>query len=120
MLAHRLRHRITFQRPVNTKNPVTGEDTTTWQTAQDDDSNLLLDVPAEVLTGPGREFVQAGAKQAETSARINLRWFPVDRTELYAWRILWDGRVFDIGSAETDITARQEWRLKCTDGVNDG
>lgn len=117
MLAHRMRHRIEFQRPVRTQDPITGEIKTDWKTELFSGNSA---VPAEVLTGPGREFVAADSKQAEATARINCRWFPVDRLELYTWRILWDGRVFNITSAETDVTARREWRLRCVDGVSDG
>lgn len=120
MLTQRLRHRVTLQSPVVAQDPVTGEELVTWQTAVDEYGTPLLSVPAEVLTGPGRERFADAVVQAETTARINLRWFPVERLELYRWRILWDGRVFNIGSAETDRTARREWRLQCTDGVNDG
>ncbi|MCY1411973.1 Phage head-tail joining protein [compost metagenome] len=117
MLAYRMRHRIEFQQQVHTQDPVTGEVTTTWETVL---FSGRPDVPAEVLTGPGRELIAADARQAETTARINCRWFPVDRLELYTWRILWDGRVYNITSAETDATARREWRLRCSDGLTDG
>lgn len=120
MLAHRLRHRVTVQKQQQVKNPESGAVSTTWVTATFDDGTAMADVPSEVLTGPGREFVAADVKQAQTAARINLRWFPVDRVELYRWRILWDGRTFNIVSAETDASARREWRLRCEDGVNDG
>lgn len=111
----RYRQRVTLQRPINEQDSETGEMLTTWQTVAG-----MSSTPAEVLTGAGREFQQSGAVQAETTARINLRWFSVDRVELYRWRLLWDGRVYNIGSAETDATGRREWRLRCTDGVNDG
>lgn len=114
-LGQRYRHRIAFQQPVQEQDSETGEVTTTWTTVAG-----MASVPAEVLTGPGREFRESGTVQAETTARINCRWFSVDRIALYRWRILWDGRVYNIGSAETDATARREWRLRCTDGVNDG
>ncbi|EMM8497087.1 phage head closure protein [Pseudomonas aeruginosa] len=117
MLAYRMRHRIQFQRQVHTQDPVTGEVITTWETVL---FSGRSDVPAEVLTGPGRELIAADAQQAETTARINCRWFPVDRLELYTWRILWDGRVYNITSSETDATARREWRLRCSDGLTDG
>lgn len=117
MLAYRMRHRIEFQRQVHTQDPETGEVITTWETVL---FSGRPDVPAEVLTGPGRELIAADAKQAETTARINCRWFPVDRLELYAWRILWEGRIYNIASAETDATARREWRLRCSDGLTDG
>lgn len=117
MLAHRLRHRIAFQRPVHTQDTATGAITTSWEAVR---FSGQCTVPAEVLTGPGRELIAAGAKQAETTARINCRWFPVDHLELYQWRILWDGRVYNIISAETDATARREWRLRCSDGLTSG
>lgn len=120
MLAYRLRHRIHFQRQDEVQDPKTGAVRIVWATAALPGGALLDSVPAEVLTGAGREFIESAAKQAETSARINLRWFPVDRLELATWRILWDGRVFDITSAEMDATARREWRLKCIDGLTDG
>jgi head-tail adaptor len=112
VLTGRLRHRVTIQQPIQTQNPVTGEILNSWSTVAG-----MASVPAEVLTGPGREFRQSAATQAETSARINLRWFP---GLLPTWRILWDGRTYNIHSIETDVTGRREWRLRCTDGVNDG
>lgn len=110
MLAHRLRHRVTIQRPVDTQDEYTGDIERSWQTVHEA-------VPAEVLTGPGRELHAAGTKLAETSARINLRWFPGLSHEM---RILWDGKVYDIVSIETDATARREYRLHCKDGLTDG
>ncbi|HHF0382847.1 TPA: phage head closure protein [Pseudomonas aeruginosa] len=117
MLAYRMRHRIQFQQQVHTQDHDTGEETTTWETVL---FSGHADLPAEVLTGPGRELIAADATQAETTARINCRWFPVERLELYTWRVLWDGRVYNITSAETDVTARREWRLRCSDGLTDG
>ena len=117
MLAYRMRHRIQFQRQVQTQDPDTGEMVTTWEAVL---FSGRADLPAEVLTGPGRELIAADATQAETTARINCRWFPVERLELYTWRVTWDGRVYNITSAETDATARREWRLRCSDGLTDG
>ena len=117
MLAARLRHRIEFQELIEEQDSETGAVLLSWQTAYLDSDTLLNSVPAEVLTGPGREFRQSGTTQAETTARVNLRWFPGISPE---WRILWDGRVYNITSIETDITGRREWRLRCIDGVSDG
>lgn len=111
MLAQRLRHRVTVQHQVPEYTSGGEEVGYVWD-------EFLEDVPAEVLTGPGREFNAADAKQAETTARMTLRWFPGLLPDM---RILWDGRVFDIiGEPETDITGRMEWRLRCKGGVNDG
>ncbi|HAR44693.1 MAG TPA: head-tail adaptor protein [Nitrospiraceae bacterium] len=117
MLAHRLRHRVEFQELVEEQDSETGASVLTWVTAFLDSDTPLDSVPAEVLTGPGREFRESGTTQAETTARINLRWFPGLSSE---WRLLWDGRVYNIGSIETDATGRREYWLRCTDGVSDG
>lgn len=118
MLSHRLRHRIAFQMQVQgTQDPDTGEVPIEWKTVWLDGVTELSSVPAEVLTGPGREFIESDTKQSETTARINLRWFPgLDAR----WRILWDGNIYNIVSIETDITARREYRLRCEAGVNNG
>lgn len=113
----RLRHRITFQQKVSDQDSETGLITYTWENVWLDSETELENVPAEVLTGPGRELIAAGSKYAETSARINLRWFEGLKS---TWRILWDGRVFDIISIETDATARREYRLNVKDGLTDG
>lgn len=123
MLSHRLRHRITFQQiaqPLRDADgyPIPGSGG--WQTVELGDGTRLENVPAEVLTGPGREFQGAAATQSETSARINLRWFPASERDMAAWRVVWDGRIYNIQSVETDATARREWRLRVTDGPSEG
>lgn len=110
MLSHRLRHRVNVQELVEVQNTTTGAITRAWE-------NVYADVPAEVLTGPGKEFVQSGATQGEVAARINMRWFPGLTQKM---RIEWDTNIFNITSIETDMTARQEYRLKCVAGVTDG
>ena len=113
MRGYRLRHRLTIQKPVKTQNATSGGVTVEFE-------DLYLGVPAEVLTGAGKEAVISAATQNAASARINIRWFSVDPLELATYRILWDGRLFNIINAETDITGRQEWRLTCEDGLTDG
>lgn len=117
MEAQKYRHRIAIQRKVEVQNPTTGDIAWAWQTVFLDSDTPLDSVPAEVLTGPGREFSAADAKQAETTARIQCRWFP-GLTQ--AMRVLWDGKTYDITSIETDATARREYRMRCKDGVTDG
>lgn len=116
MLSQRLRHRIEFQERTELFESSGESVGFEWRVA-DVDGTLLDDVPAEVLTGPGREFIAADAKQSETTARINLRWFSgLDPT----WRILWEGKFFNIVEIGLDATARKEYRLRCVDGVDDG
>ena len=110
MLAYRLRHRVIVQELVEVQNTTTGAITYEWE-------NFISDVPAEILTGAGREFMQSGATQNEIAARINLRWFPGLTQKM---RIVWDTNTYNILSIETDITGRQEYRLKCVAGVSDG
>lgn len=111
------RHRVEIQEATDDQDEETGTITRTWSTVYLDTDLPLDAVPAEVLTGPGRELHAAGTKLAETTARINLRWFPGLREDM---RILWDGKVYDILSIETDSTARREYRLRCKDGLSDG
>ncbi len=88
-----------------------------WVDASLSDGTPLVEVPAEVLTGAGREFMAANTKQNETDARINLRWFPgLD----LSWRVIWQGEQFTITGADMDATGRKEWRLRCATGVTDG
>lgn len=115
MLSHRLRHRVAFQVPIQVTDS-NGFNQISWVPAISDGVNLDS-VPAEVFTGPGREPIAANTKQAETALRVNLRWFPGLKEN---WRLLWDGNVYDISSIETDVTARREYRLRCTGGLTDG
>ena len=122
MQAQRYRHRVEVQEQAATQDSETGDVTYTWATAEigggSSSSGVPLSaVPAEVLRGPGREFDAANAKQAETTARINMRWFP---GLLPTMRIMWQGQPFDILSIETDLTDRREYRLRCREGVTDG
>ena len=117
MLAHRLRHRVTVQELNEVQDTNTGAIIPAWETVVLDSGAVLDGIPAEILTGAGREYMASGAIQGEISARINMRWFP-GLTQKH--RIVWDSTVFNILSIETDITARQEYRLKCSAGVSDG
>lgn len=110
MQAQRYRHRIAVQQQVEEQDSETGDITVTWQTVH-------ASLPAEVLLGAGREFESANSKQSETTARINLHWFEGLTAKM---RIVWDGRNFDIQEIGADATARREYRLRCTDGVNNG
>lgn len=108
-------HRITIQSRVETVDAVGGI-TTAWVDAFPT-ATALGGIPAEVLTGPGRELRAAGGEQAEATARIAFQYLPgVDQSQ----RVLWDGQIFNIRSVEFDRSGRGEVRLICTAGVNDG
>lgn len=108
-LTPRLRHRVSIQRQSNVRDS-NGILVTTWV-------DVLTNVPAEVLQGAGREFNASGALQSEVAARVTMRWFSGLKASM---RVLHDGSIYNITSAETDITGRREWRLRCAAGVNDG
>ena len=109
MLSNRLRHRIAIQEVSESQNSETGAITETWINKTLSDGTILNAVPAEVLTGAGKEFVQSGALQGEFNARINFRWFPELNLKM---RIIWENTIYNITSIETDVTARREYRLK--------
>lgn len=111
----RYRHRITIQNRVQGVDGVGGV-ALTWADAFPA-ATALGGIPAEVLTGPGRELRAAGGEQAEASARIAFQYLPgVDASQ----RVLWNGQIFNIRSVEYDATGLGEVRLICTAGVNDG
>ena len=91
---------------------------TQMSTVQSDLAHTQAQVSAsKQVLNPSDAPDQAGAIQGEIAARINLRWFPGLTQSM---RIVWDSKVFNIRSIETDLTGRQEYRLKCVAGFNDG
>jgi len=115
MQSYRLRHRIEFQTPTEDQDSE-GEVIQTFSTLNVDGVNYN-EVPAEVLTGGGSKKVNSGTEQNDYDCRINLRWFDISLADLLECRVLWDGRIYEIISAEQDRTARREWRLFCKGGI---
>ena len=113
MLANRLRHRVTFEGELLEQDSETGEMARHWEIAIANDVELY-DVPAECLTGAGKESGRDGSKYADSSLRVNLRWFPGLRNE---WRIIWQERIYEIIGFETDATDRREYRIFCRNGL---
>lgn len=107
----RLRHRITIQERNNWQDPTTGEIKLCWE-------SVCKDIPAEVLTGAGKESVQDNAEVGTTAARITVRWMPLDKPEQK--RIVWGGLVFNVKTAISDATNRRWLRFECVHGENDG
>lgn len=115
MFTQRLRHRVAFQSPTVTQDQYGGE-SISWANAIVG-GVPLSSVPAECLTGAGREAIQSNSKYAEDDLRVNCRWFPgLD----YTWRIVWEGKNYDITSIETDVSGRKEYRIRCKAGLTDG
>lgn len=81
-----LDRRITIERYVETRDPVYNSvsyDWTSWQP----------DVPANVRTAGGREFLEAGGQYVERRAIFKVRWIPDLQT---TDRVSWNGRAYDI------------------------
>lgn len=103
-----LRHRVTLQRRVSTRDAIGGE-IYTWV-----DERTVWGA-AEPLTG--RELLAAQAKHAEITMRFRVRYM---RDVTSNWRLIWEGAIYNILSV-TDIDARH-WQLEldCSTGLRDG
>lgn len=110
MLSQRLRHRIDIDHKVEEATSSDEYDGFRWEP-------FAEDVPAEVLTGPGREPRAANAKQVEVAARITIRFLPGLTQQM---RVRWNGNVYDISGLATDATATREHWLECTGGLSNG
>ncbi|WPG35136.1 phage head closure protein [Variovorax sp. EBFNA2] len=110
MLAPKYRHRVTIQDQVSVQDQSAGDETLQWV-------DVYVDVPAECLTGAGREAIHAQTVEAPTDARINFRWLPGVEQRM---RVVWDGANYNITGMDTDSTGRRELRLKCQKGLTDG
>lgn len=117
MLAYRLRHRVAIQELVESQDSETGEMIRTWENVWLNSETELSSVAAECLTGAGRELRNSGTTEGENILRVNMRWF---NGLTIKNRIVWEGMPYNITSIETDITNRNEYRLICSGGLNDG
>ena len=101
MRAGRLRHRVTLQRKVVTRDAYGGE-VITWTD--------VATVWAAVEPLRGRELEAAAQAGAELSARIVMRY----RSDVVPeWRVAWDGHVYDI-EAVVDVDGRHRTlELRC-------
>jgi head-tail adaptor len=113
----RYRHRVSVEEQVEAQDAATGAITRAWVPVALGSSDTAEAIPANVLTGPGREAQMAGTMQHEAPIRVAFRWFPGLTTKM---RLVWDGKPYNILSIETDETARREYRVACSGGVNDG
>ena len=75
------------------------------------------DIPAEVVPLSGRDFIAAGEKQSEVSARIEMRWVP---GVLDTMRVQFDGESYAIVAVLPDSSARRHLTLMVSKGVTDG
>jgi len=111
MQAGKLRHRVTFQSPGTTQDPVTGEMVQGWATVWDK-------VPASVEPLSVKDFIASSATQSALTARIMIRY---REGVLPSMRILHRGNVYNIQGVMPDPDSGREYlTLAVSAGVNDG
>lgn len=110
MQAGKLRHRVRFERPANTQDPVTGEPKPGWEPV------VTLWASIEALSA--REFIAAKAGQVEVTARIGIRYHPaIDDT----MRAVHGDTVYDIHGVLPGPRSRRHYlTLPVSEGVTDG
>lgn len=107
--AGRLRHRITIEAKVTTKD-ANGSAITAWQP--------WASVWAEVAPLSAREFIGAHAMQSEVSARITIRYRP---GMLATMRLIHRGQVYSIAGVLPDNVSGLEYiTLPVSVGANNG
>jgi SPP1 family predicted phage head-tail adaptor len=111
MDAGKLRHRVDFERRINTQDPVTGEVVPVWQ-------KLATAVPASIEPLSAREFLAAKSLQSEVTTRIVVRY----RAGLNAaMRIKHGSRIYNPeGFLADPITGLEYLTIPCSEGVNEG
>lgn len=110
MHAGRLRHRVSLQEQVETRDNETGAVIVAWQEFGKAWSAI------EPLSA--REFVASQAVQSEVVARITMRY----RSDVTAKnRIVHNGRVYNIEGVLADKDSGLEYMtLPCSEGLNEG
>lgn len=110
MKAGKLRHRITIQRRQQVI-AANGDREWAWV-------DVHASVPADFVSGPGREFLAAESIRAETAGRFEVRYLSGITAEM---RVVWDGMVWSIKAPPiVDHTARRAMTLLVGAGVNNG
>lgn len=103
MQAGKLRHRVTIQQLVGTRD-VDGAVVPTWQNVKT--------VWGAVEPLRGREFVEAAQLQEEITTRVRIRY----RSGIVpAMRVLWGGFIYDIRAVVHVETRFREMHLMCVE-----
>lgn len=107
--AGELRHMVTLQSPAGTRNPNTGERTTTWT---DVAAIFALIEPVQ-----GQEQFLAAQRQASTTHRIKIRYSSEVAGVTAAWRFLFGTRVFTIDEPPRNVGEKNDHlEMLCTEG----
>lgn len=114
MRAGALRHLITVQRKSLATNASTGYRTNTW-------TDRVIDLAAQYLPGPGREYLASEALRAEVTGRFIVRRSTEALAITAGDRVTWDGRTFAIKSPPMpDATGRDSLTIMVSENGSDG
>ena len=99
MRAGKLRHRVTIQELVETKNEDTGLSDESWRT-------FAQNIPAEIKPLSVREFIRAGAEVSKISTYITTRHIPGVKRSM---RIVHGSRTYNIEGVLPDADSGIEY-----------
>jgi head-tail adaptor len=108
-ITHRLRHRVSFWQKVAVRD-VDGMVDESWSMIED-----LENVPAEVLTGPGRESVPADQPISTVAARITVRYLS-QLASPYGLRITHGDDIYHVETFHADATGMKQITMVCSKG----
>ena len=112
MNAGGLRHRVTFQRAIDTQDATTGEPVRSW------DSGVTVWAAVEPIRGQEGEV--SGGVESSRDTRIRTRFSPSLKMFTEKDRVVWDGRYFNIVDQRDIETRGREIHFYCRSGLNDG
>lgn len=112
MEAGPLRHRVRFERAVDTQDQTTGEPVRSW--------SAIGDVWARVEPLRGREALIDGGVRDEMDTRIVTRYSPTLAAIVPKDRALFAGIPYNIVSAAHVDMAQRRIEFLCRSGVSDG
>ena len=111
MRAGRLRHRLTVQEPITSRNE-TGEELVTWVTRGT--------VWSAIEPIRGKEALTSNQIIADMDTRITVRWSGFADDINAKWRLRHQGVTYNITSISHKDMGQREIELMCKSGLNDG
>lgn len=114
MNAGALRHRVTFQRAVDSQDADIGEPVRSW-----DEANGVT-VYAAVEPIRGQEGEVAGGVESSIDTRIRARFSPTLQAFTPKDRAVWDGRYYNVIEVRDIETRARELHFYCRSGLNAG
>lgn len=109
-MAPRMRHRVSFDAPITVRDS-SGNQRQEWLPI-----TSLQNVPAEVLTGPGKESIPAAQPLTTVAARITLR-YQSSLAACYGMRVDHNGAEYHVESYFFDAGCRRWVTLVCSTGA---